>query len=405
MKVWVWMGVLAASGLLVAGACGGSGDPAGTPTGVGAAGGGGTSGGGTGGGIGLECSPPCEAGQFCSAIGECIDDGTCRDDADCEEGLECDTVAQACVPGGGCGHEEITAEPIPPNLMIVLDRSCSMRRDLSNQINLPGPNKWTYAVDAIVQLTTQFDGQIRFGLILFPDTVGSDCTQGAPAFAVLPDNELGIQTLLTDALDQADPQYPDGPCVTNIDTAMEQASQEPAFQDTDRKSYALLITDGKQAGCNAAGGDNGTTQIITDMCTAGVSTFVVGFGDLSSGTIDPAQMDIFAQAGCVPNADPNYDFYAAESQTELQQALTTIANETLGCNYQLGETPDDPSEIYVFFDNDPNQIPRDDTHQDGWDYDESTNQVTFYGPTCDSLKAGQVSDVDIVLGCGAPTPD
>jgi hypothetical protein len=400
------MGALAASGLLVAVACSEDSPLEGSPTAVGGSGaGGGTGASGTGGNIGLECEPPCEGDQFCSATGECIDDGTCREDADCDEGLECDPVGLLCVPGGGCGHEEILAEPVPPNLMIVLDRSCSMRRDLSNQINIAGPNKWTHAVDAIGQMTAQFDGLIRFGLILFPDTVGGNCTQGAPAFAVLPGNETGIQTLLTDALDTSDSQYPDGPCVTNIDTAMEQASQEPAFQNVDRKSYALLITDGKQAGCNAAGGDNGTTQIIGDMCTADVSTFVVGFGDLASGTIDPAQMDLFAQAGCVPNADPNYDFYAAESPTQLQQALDTIANETLGCNYQLAETPDNPDAIFVFFDNDPNQIPRDDTQQDGWDYDPSTNQVTFYGPTCDALKAGQVSDVDIVLGCGAPTPD
>lgn len=405
MKLWTSLGILTTAGLLIAGACGGSSEP-GTPTAAGGTGaGGGTGLGGTGGGLPITCDPPCEGDQFCSVVGECIDNGTCRDDGDCDAGLECDTVAQDCVPGGGCGHEEITAVPVPPNLMIVLDRSCSMRRDLDNNINLPGPNKWTYAVDAIVQMTTQFDDQIRFGLILFPDTVGGNCGQGAPAFPVLPDNELGIQTLLTNALSQSDPEYPDGPCVTNIDTAIEQASQEPAFQDVDRKSYALLITDGKQAGCNNAGGDAGTTQIITDMCTAGVSTFVVGFGDLASGTIDPAQMDIFAQAGCVPNADPNYDFYAAESQAELQQALDTIANETLGCNFQLGETPDDPSAIFVFFNNDPNQIPRDETQQDGWDYDPATNQVTFYGPTCDALKAGQVTDVDIVLGCGAPTPD
>lgn len=404
MRLLAWMGAVTATGLAVAGACGGTGDPVdlSSTTGIGGAGTGTT---GTGGGVALECDPPCVEDQFCSVIGECIDDGTCRDDGDCSEGLECDTVAQLCVPGGGCGHEEITAEPIPPNLLIVLDRSCSMRRDLDNVLNPSGPNKWTYAVDAIVQMTTQFDDQIRFGLILFPDIVGGDCTQGPPAFPVAPDNETAIQTLLTDALSLTDPQFPDGPCVTNIDTAMEQASQEPAFQDTGRKSYALLITDGKQAGCNVAGGDTGTTQIITDMCTAGVSTFVVGFGNLASNTIDPAQMDIFAQAGCVPNADPNYDFYPAESPTQLQQALDTIANETLGCNYQLEEVPDDPDAIFVFFDNDPEQIPRDENHQDGWDYDATTNQITFYGPTCDALKAGQVSDVDIVLGCGAPTPD
>ena len=50
-------------------------------------------------------------------------------------------------------------------------------------------------------------------------------------------------------------------------------------------------------------------------------------------------------------------------------------------------------------------IPRDPTHMNGWDYDPATNQITFYGPACDALKAGTVTDVDIVFGCDEPTPD
>lgn len=64
--------------------------------------------------------------------------------------------------------------------------------------------------------------------------------------------------------------------------------------------------------------------------------------------------------------------------------------------------PDDPSELYVFFDdvipgvaNDPN---------DGWTYDPNTNTITFHGAACDALKDGSVADVDVVFGCDIPIP-
>jgi hypothetical protein len=125
-----------------------------------------------------------------------------------------------------------------------------------------------------------------------------------------------------------DPNFPNGPCVTNIDTAMEQATTEPALDDPERESYVLLLTDGKQAGCNQAGGDAGTLQIITDLrMNRNVPTFVVGFGD----QVDPAQLNEFADAGGVPtndmSCDPPCRFYMAEDGASLQTALDDIAKK------------------------------------------------------------------------------
>jgi hypothetical protein len=210
--------------------------------------------------------------------------------------------------------------------------------------------------------------------------------------------------MLNASLVNTDPYFPNGPCVTNIDTAMQQATTEPAFNDTTRQSYALLLTDGKQSsGCMAAGGDMGTTQIITDLYqNRNVPTFVLGFG---VGGIDPVQMNLFADAGGVPSGDPVNHFYAAEDQMSLDAALNAIASKTLGCSFTLNSVPPDPTKIFVFFDNNTTPVPQDPTHMNGWDYDAATNQVTFYGAACDSLKTGAILDVDIVFGCSQPTPD
>ena len=385
--------------LAIAGACGGSSDSdtsgsgstMSTTTGGGAGGAG--SGGAGGGNVG--CAPACEAPQICSVASVCIDPGTCAGDGDCEPGKTCDEATMTCVIGGGCGAEETVAEAVPPNLLIVLDRSCSMTAEVG------GVPKWTIAVQAINTLTTTYNTKIRFGLSLFPDLVAPSCEQDTIAIPVAPATEMSIQELLNAALIGNDPYYPDGPCVTNIDTAMLQATTEAAFADVTRDSYALLLTDGKQSnGCTAAGADLGTTQIITDLLAMQqVPTFVVGFGD----EIDPVQMDIFAEAGGVPAVGAT-KFYNASDQASLDAALAVIAEKTLGCVFTLQDTPPNPDEIFVFFDN-TDSIPRDASLVDGWQYDPATNQVTFYGPSCDLLKQGQVTDVDIVFGCNEPTPE
>lgn len=392
--------VLCAGGLVAA--CGGGGDTssggsAGSTNSGGSGGTGGVSTGGNGGegaGNPLGCDPPCVDPQECSVAKQCIDPGTCLEDGDCDPGTVCDAPSKACVPGGQCGGKEVAADPVAPNMLIVLDRSCSMTATVN------GVSKWEIAVKAIQTMTTSFNGKIRFGLTMFPDLVTPSCGQDAIAVPVGPGNEMTISDMLGNALVNADPYFPNGPCVTNIDTAMEQAATEPAFLDMERDSYALLLTDGKQSsGCAAAGGDNGTTMIIKDLHdTQMVPTFVIGFGD----GIDPAQMNTFADAGGVPAGDPT-KYYDASDQASLDAALDVIANKTLGCSFTLDEAPPNPDEIFVFFDN-VEKVMRDASHMSGWDYDAATNQVTFYGATCDKLKAGEVTDVDIVFGCDEPTP-
>ena len=60
--------------------------------------------------------------------------------------------------------------------------------------------------------------------------------------------------------------------------------------------------------------------------------------------------------------------------------------------------------LFVFF-NDSDEILRDPTHVDGWDYDETTEVLTFYGPACDRIRSDEVTDIDIVYGCASPVVD
>jgi hypothetical protein len=260
------------------------------------------------------------------------------------------------MPGGGCGQQEATAMNQPPNLLIVLDRSCSMTDVIG------GKTKWQIAVAELTQLMTTYAGKIRFGITLFPDRVMPNCTQSTIPFDPAPGNETPIGMLLNKSLATTDMYYPNGPCVTNIDSAIAQASMEPAFSDTTRKSFALLLTDGEQSGCNAAGG----TQ--------------------------------FANAGGVPNSGPAY--YDATDQASLDAALLKIANETLSCDFKLNSAPPNAEKIYVFF----NKMVEAGDPTNGWTYDATTNTITFHGMSCDQLKSGSVTDLQVIFGCSQPTP-
>jgi von Willebrand factor type A domain len=416
------LGVLASWGV----ACGGSDDAAGVAGGgnSGGAGKGGSGGSGTGGsgGAATTCSTDtdCASGSFCSAAkkcvptggcavdqdcssgnvctntGQCLPPGTCGSDPDCNAGEVCDPATKTCIPGGGCGQSVFKIEAVAPNMFISLDRSCSMTGGGGG-----GQTKWQIAVAAMNQMLSDFNGKIRWGLGLFPDTVTPSCQQAAPAFAVADGNEPAITALLTASLQASDPYFPDGPCVTNIDTAVQQASQEPAFTDPTRKSYVLLMTDGAQAVCPNNQGDPLTIQIITQLAAQGINTFVIGFG---SG-VKAASLNAFADAGGVPNndpANPTTHYYQADDAQSLQTALGNIAGSIVGCSFTLDSVPPDPSQLFVFFDK--VGVPRDTTHTAGWDYDPATNQLTFYGSDCDKLKANQVGKVDVVFGCNQPPP-
>ncbi len=207
------------------------------------------------------------------------------------------------------------------NLMIVLDRSCSMDSVPSGDTQ----TKWDSAVDALAALTTNYEGQLRFGLIMFPDETGDRCTQDGDIYVqVGPGNESAV-------MDAVNGTQPDGPCVTNIDTAIAQVGDDPAFDTSlvdpaERRSFVLLVTDGKQS--NACGGvdrDPVTETNIAELYSANYPTYVVGFG----GGVRPASLETFATAGGVPRVgDPIY--YQADTAAELEEALQMIAGSVVG---------------------------------------------------------------------------
>jgi MYXO-CTERM domain-containing protein len=210
------------------------------------------------------------------------------------------------------------------NIIIVLDRSCSM----ADPPSVGQPRKWDIARAAIAKLTTNYKNKLDFGLIMFPDKTGANCTQeGGPAVAIGPAHESEITTLLNAT-------EPDGPCVTDIKPAIDQVSVDPAYASmytTGPRGFVLFISDGKQT----CGGNTASIQASFEALYArGYPSYVVGFG----GEVDAASLDLFAEAGGVPRHAGDAGgalYYQADDATSLDAALDVIAGEVLASEFAM----------------------------------------------------------------------
>jgi hypothetical protein len=251
---------------------------------------------------------------------------------------------------------------VPPDLLIVLDRTMSMHRKpdgTAAEGTTAGKqeSKWSIAIDAIETSTTLFEGGMRFGLELFPLDPGP--SNGEEQCVTLDqridgitatnpqcqEGEVLVPPTLNSAAAIASAIDPDTtllcrstPIGAGLTTAKDGLATSKTGDTEDRDQYALLITDGQDT-CDSA---LPLTEVQA-MAAEGVKTFVVGF-DATQGTgVDAAQLNDLACAGLTADGFPsscaedglgNYSwdpngpatvYIVAENGNDLSGALATIA--------------------------------------------------------------------------------
>jgi hypothetical protein len=169
--------------------------------------------------------------------------------------------------------------------------------------------------------------------------------------------------------------------------AIETATAYLATVQDGRGKSILLATDG-QPNCPAEG-DVPTAadlpaalQAIAAARAAGFKVYVIGVGP-SVGNLD----EMARQGG-------TEKFYPALSPESLVSALNTIVGIVASCVYTMAGTPPDPTHLGVYLDK--QLVPQ--SAADGWSPG-GTNSVVFNGPTCDRIKAGAFSQVEVLFGC------
>jgi hypothetical protein len=347
----------------------------------------------------IDAAPPCSKAEECGAgvcdpaTSTCTDTLTCTDHDDCGQGGTCDegvcrrsttgdtcntatncTMNEGCVGGYcGCGGDQFLAEAVPPNVMILYDRSGSMLN------NANGTPKHQIAEAAIDSLLATYGDTIRFGIALYPSD--NNCGTSVIDVGVGDDTSAMISTAI-------DNKPPVSAALTPIGDILEEMIGYAPLADPLRDNYVLLITDGGET-CS---GDGEAAVMDLRNQTPEVKTFVVGFG----GGVSANALNDMAEAGgtALPGGPPYY--YQADDQASLEQALADIGGAVLSCTYLLDEVPES-ADFFIYFDD--MAVPQGMT--DGWEYDPTTNTVTFYGPACDALRTGAVTELVIVHNCPA----
>jgi hypothetical protein len=279
-----------------------------------------------------------------------------------------------------CGGMQFAIERVPPNVLLVLDRSGSMREPISD---FSSSSKFDDLQAALQSLVMQFDSQMRLGLDLFPDPQGAPCQGGR--IVIPPGQGNGAQIL--SAVSQSGLSQ-STPTAATLDTVI----QSHALADPARTNYVVLATDG-QPTCD----DQDVTSRINALYTAtpSVRTFVIGVGSETSS--DPQLLNEWAMAGRTARFGMT-QYYQSNSPMDLQQAFSAIAGGLASCTFRMAQPASDPTQLYVW--SNGAQVPAD--ANAGFTYDASGPSVTLHGAACDQLQQNPSTKIQVVFGCPSP---
>jgi hypothetical protein len=292
-------------------------------------------------------------------------------------------------PGDGdsdlCEVKVVPADPLAPDMLIVLDRSMSML-GVNYDLSALGKIRWTPAVSAVEKVTKDLEGAVRFGLMLFPED-GALCAAGTVHVPL-----GGTAAQVSKALADHPPMSFSTPTAVTLEAAAN-AFKAPSSGGTAAERYVLLVTDG-QPTC-----DPGVVQAITanqeavthtlaaidGLAGKGIKTYVVGFDAKSGGFA--ANLDSFAQHG---GTEHSYD---ATDEASLITQLRSIAGALVPCTFELDEQPKQPSYVDVKVDGASIYLDK----PNGWTLQGRT--VTLVDGACDGLRDGDKHEVGIRVLC------
>ncbi|MCD6499248.1 MAG: VWA domain-containing protein [Deltaproteobacteria bacterium] len=353
------------------------------------------------------CGPSSSSGK--GNDGSITDDSTTTDGGLHQDGSTDDSGKHEAGIEGCDPKDFVLQQAPPPQVFLVVDRSGSMLEAGSD----PQKTKWEELITAIESVLTQFEGQIQFGLLMYP--TGNECGTSGPQVQVALHNKLGVLHFLNQATPAGG--TPTAAAVTNAAHALQAL-------DAGSDKFIILATDGgpncnyglsadPQCSCSLTDqnycctnypdgqcvfgqyclDDDHTASVLGDLhSNSTIDTFVIGL----AGTAEYAEtLNAMADSGGRAQSGPVH-YYDASDQTALTNALTDIAGSVISCRIDLDEAPDEPDYVLIYMDG--TQVPRDPNN--GWDYtDDSHMAIELYGDACDTLKSGNDHVITATFAC------
>jgi hypothetical protein len=394
---------------------------------------------------GVTCSDaaPCATGLFCSN-GACT--AQCTSEGGCSSGQVC-TVNGRCISnsggsaggppigpglsgsggggsggsagvsgaggGGDCPDVKVAFQPVNPAVMVVVDRSASMKCHIDREAELypqgdcpksdsenDAESRWRSLKEPLLQVMEELQGDVIFGATFY--TTGNQCSldvDGVP-FRIENFDEIKAQY---DSLTPEGSTPTDG-AIRAATTAMNAAdSGLPA----DTPKFIILASDGSP-NCATGGGDaqNATVAAVGDAYDSGIQTFVVAIGQLFSAVPEKeARFQDIANAGVglgkPGGATAEPELYLASDREVLANDLRSIINGVRPCSFDLDVALTNPEldgpKGVVTIDNQP--VPFNDPN--GWRLADN-NTVEFVGTACASIQNGS-TNVQASFPCGVET--
>lgn len=330
-------------------------------------------------------------------------------------------------PGGGgssaCLSDTFEAEVEPANLLFQIDVSGSMNcapEDSGCGVADPTPgSRWEVFKTQLTGALDTLPETSSVGLMHYPTgkgTFSGDPTGCVPQTADVPLAPLSTsKPLVTAELAQIVPQggTPTHDAVTAALAQLEQAAGTGA-------GFLVLATDGQAtfcAGCDLfctsdelAADNEILVQEVAAAASMGIRTFVLGapgseaYRGILSRVAAAGQTSV--SPGC-SDAGPTYCHYdmttAPDFGAALSDALLAVGSKALSCVYDIPPQDGtfDPTLVNVQLSSgsDTQTIPKDTSHQAGWDYSADQQQVILYGAACDEAKAALNGSITILYGC------
>lgn len=285
-----------------------------------------------------------------------------------------------------CQVEETPIEPIPSDILFVLDKSGSMSMeqwDHDNDVQTPTITRWKSLHSVVETVVTSFDAKLNFGAKLYPKIdAGSYINQGA--CEITPGIEVPVAPNNADALLAGIPG-PDFEVLGGTPSyqALSESFTYVKSLMTGLEAAVIFITDGEISCDNPPAA---AIAVISDAYeNAGIPTYVVG---IDVDAVTSSQLNQFALAGGKPIANGQYKFYQATDQNELQAAMQSILDDTVSCLLPVDPEPAYPELFEVWLDGQEIDETADCANESGWRWTAEHTEIELCGASCTALKQG-----------------
>jgi von Willebrand factor type A domain len=299
-----------------------------------------------------------------------------------------------------CGQKNFDLQRLPPEVLVVQDRSGSMMRNAMG--NAGNPTKWSETTNALNGVFAQTDQSVLWGIQLYPTCMATGmgpqglncdptpCTINGLSMAPM----IGQAAQLTSLLGQNTPTIDTG--ATPTAGAVRLATQALMARSTPNPKFILLSTDGEpnclnHDGSMSGGGSldpEGAIAAVTAARAAGIETFVIGLATQAA----TATLNQLAEAGGRPQTGAATKYYSVSNGAALTAALASITGLVQNCTFPLGTAPPPGSTVVV-------QIDGTTLGMNDWQYGAGSTSVIVTGAWCDKLKTDKAKTAAIKYRC------